>query len=116
MPSVQDILAQAGVFAVQGAQHLDLNEVARAMISKVDVDTAYGPSISIDDPFEPGPPNPYLQRLKPRVVLHLRGGEAQPVVIAPYGEPGPTQWPLIRSALIVSGFAVGGLALWKLLR
>lgn len=92
------------------------SEIAREMISRIDVDTAYGPSITLDDPFAPGPPNPYLQKLKPRVKLHMRGEGIEPVKIAPYGDPGPTKWPLIQTSLYVGAFVIAGGLLYKLLR
>ena len=89
---------------------MDWSELARGYISRVEVDTAYGPSFVFDDPFEPGPPNPYLEKLKPRVKLWIAG---HPTVIEPYGAPGPTKWPLIRAAVIASGIlAATGAGLW----
>lgn len=95
---------------------VDLSEIARAAISRVEVDTAYGPSIKLDDPFAPGPPNPYMQRLQPRIRLYWRGEGVEPLKIAPYGDPGPTKWPLVQAALVGAGFIVVGGMLWRLLR
>lgn len=83
--------------------------LARA-ITRVEVHTAYGPPIVLDDPFAPGPPNPYLQALKPEVVLYV--GDT-PVTAAPYGEPGPTKWPQVRTAAWIGAFAgLAGLVYW----
>lgn len=93
-----------------------MNALARQMISRVEVDTAYGPPIKLDDPFAPGPPNPYLQQLRPRVRLHLRDQSLKPITIQPYGAPGPTKWPMIQAALVVGGFVLAGGVLYRLLK
>jgi len=80
------------------------------MITRVDVDTAYGPSIIINDPFAPGPPNPYLQALKPKVTLHI--GD-QKVDFQPYGAPGPTKWPVIATGAAVAGVLIGVFGVYK---
>ena len=81
-------------------------QLARTAIEKVEVDTAYGPQIAIADPFAPGPPNPYLQKLKPRIRIYASGSPT-PVVMEPYGAPGPSAWPLIRDSLIVGSVVLG---------
>lgn len=84
------------------------------LITRVEVHTAYGPSIELDDPFEPGPPNPYLQKLKPRIVFYV--GD-YPIAMQPYGAPGPTKWPEIEGALKIGGaLAAAALVWWFFLR
>lgn len=91
----------------------DPTPLARALVQRIEVHTAYGPSFEFKDPFKPGPPNPYLQRLKPQIKMTTPGG---PVTIQPYGPPGETKWPLV-SAVATTGAVVGGLAtLYLILR
>ncbi len=93
---------------------VDAMPIAESLIKRVTVETAYGPSFDFEDPFAPGPPNPYLEKLKPKITLFTPAG--QPVVIAPYGNPPPTKWPMLRDALVVGGvLGVVGIA-WLALR
>ena len=90
------------------AAEADPIPMARELIKRVEVTTAYGPSIELDDPFAPGPPNPYLEKLQPQVKLFTPAGK--PIVIAPYGTPPTTRWPMVKAAA-VGGVIVGGLGL-----
>jgi hypothetical protein len=92
----------------------DFNSVAQRVVSRIDIESAWGPKISVDDPFEPGPPDRRLQALQPRVTLHMRHG-GDPVVIAPYGDPPPTKWPLVRDSLTAGALVVGAGALYWLI-
>ena len=94
---------------------VDLTPIARQMITRFEVDTAYGPPIELDDPFAPGPPNPYLEKLKPRVKL-FTSTDAPPITIAPYGEPPPTKWPLLRDSLVLSGIVGSAILVWFVAR
>lgn len=82
-------------------------------ITGIRIESAWLPSIVITEPFAATPgaaaPNPVLSILKPRVTLEVRGGSMKPVVTAPYGDPGVTRWPLLRTGLLVAG--VGALLL-----
>lgn len=98
IPGAKDVAKT--VSALPGSQA----EAFAKMISRIDVETAYGPPIIINDPFKPGPPNPYLSALKPRVTLTIAD---QKVDIAPYGAPGPTKWPIIATGAAVAGVLVG---------
>lgn len=76
-------------------------------IQSITVETAYGPPIVIDNPLQPSPPSSLLQALKPKVTIQLKN--QSPTVITPYGDPGPTKWPMVKlGAYIVGGFLVAG--------
>jgi hypothetical protein len=82
-------------------------------ITGIRIESAWLPPVYIRDPFAaaPGPvaPNPVLSALKPRVTLEVRGGSMKPIVTAPYGDPGVSRWPVLRTGLVVVG--IGGLLL-----
>lgn len=92
--------------------------IARSAIQRIDIKTSYGPPITIDKPFEPGPPNPYLEKLKPEITLTFSNGQKTRMV--PYGKPGPSQWPKIQAYAKWAGVAtsalVGALILFVLAR
>lgn len=79
-------------------------------VTGIKVETAWLPPIEIRDPFKPSPgpaqPNALLSVLKPRVTLEIQGGALPPAKVAPYGEPGPTRWPQLRTGLQFGGVAL----------
>jgi hypothetical protein len=77
----------------------------RDLIDGVRIDSAYLPAVVLSDPFAPGPPNPIMAVLRPQVTIYPAGAFS-PVVVAPYGEPGPSRWPMVRAGLIVGGVAL----------
>lgn len=80
-------------------------------IKGITVQTAYLPDIVINDPFAKGPPvpNPILQALKPKITVSLDiAGMQKDVAMTPYGEPGATKWPVIKTGLLV--LAIGFLS------
>lgn len=83
-------------------------DLLRQLVTGVTVETAYLPTIELQDPFKPGPPNPLLQLLRPRVTLQVAG---KPVRYAPYGEPGATRWPMVQTGLILGAGALALLLL-----
>lgn len=85
------------------------------LVKKATIESEYLPTIQLNDPFRPGPPNPLLQALKPRITLEV-AGSSRPIVIAPYGNPGPSKWPLIRAGLVASGLVLLGLGVRALMR
>lgn len=92
-----------GAFTVPGTNitlPIDIQDV----ISKITIESAYGPRMTIDKPFAPSPPNVLLSRLRPRITIEVKG-VAQPIVSAPYGEPPETIWP----QLVAGGAVVGGI-------
>lgn len=97
IPGAQE--AAKNIAAMPGSQA----EALAKMITRIDVETAYGPPIVLNDPFAPGPPNPYLKALKPRVTIQVAGQQIQ---MKPYGDPGVTKWPLVATGAALVG-AVG---------
>lgn len=78
-------------------------------IKGIKIETAFLPTINIPDPFKPGPPNPLLQFLKPKITLDIaQFGEQE---IKPYGDPGQSMWPVIRNValIFVAGFLLNKL-------
>jgi len=77
-----------------------------SLVSSIKVRSAYGPDFDLSDPFAPGPPSPFLQALKPEIQIGIKG--SSPIVIAPYGHPPPTRWPLVVVVLTLgAGVSVG---------
>jgi len=74
-------------------------------VSLVRVETSFFPTVELERPFEPGPPNVFLHALQPKVTLEFSGGLWRPVVMAPYGEPSSGDGLLLASGLLAAGFA-----------
>lgn len=74
-------------------------------LQSVSIETAYGPLILIKDPLKPAPPNPLMQKLKPKVTLNIKG--QAPVVLEPYGDPGVSKWPMVK----LIGMAAAGVVI-----
>lgn len=81
--------------------NIDPTALLRETVQHIDVQTAYGPDISVDDPFKPAEGrNPLMLLLKPKVTFWIAG---QPVTMAPWGEPPPTKWGTIQVGLLAVG-------------
>lgn len=80
-----------------------------SLIKAVHVRSEYGPDVDLVDPFGPAAPNPYMQKLKPMIVIDTDAG---PITIAPYGQPGPSSWSAVLSGLGGVSAVVLGLALY----
>lgn len=79
-------------------------------VSGIKIESAFLPPIDLPDPFKPGPPNPLLQWLKPRITLDTSLGTK---VLTPYGDPGPSRWPQVKMAMLVLGV---GFLVYKMIR
>ena len=79
-------------------------------VSGIKIESAFLPPIDLPEPFKPGPPNPLLQLLKPKITLQTSLGEK---VLTPYGDPGPSKWPMVKMALL---YAFVGFVIYKTLR
>lgn len=77
-------------------------------VKGVTVETAYLPTIRLNQPFAPGPPNALLSALKPKISIDI--GEGAPIVMTPYGDPGTTKWPVVALIFVGGAFALGYLA------
>lgn len=83
-------------------------------ITQIQIESSLTPTIVLDKPFEPGPPNPFMSFLRPKVTL--RSNLTKDVVMEPYGKPND-YWPVIKIGLIATGSlltlgflsAIGGL-------
>lgn len=66
------------------------------------------PNVDIEDPFNPGPPDPVLTALQPQITLDVTTGD--PIIIAPYGAPSGAHVGLFATLGIGASLAVLGLA------
>lgn len=85
-------------------------DLVKGLVRKVKIETVWGPPIDVDVDTLTAPSSggfDFGKLLKPKVSLQLSTGQ-NPIVIAPYGEPGPNHWPWVAFGLSV----VGGLALY----
>ena len=89
-----------------------IDTVLDQLVSRMDIRTTLGPTITIDEPFKVGPPSPASTAagrvLKPSISI-LPRGQAKPIVFAPYGDPGITKWPVI----VFGGGALLGWLTWR---
>lgn len=92
--------------------------VLDSLVTGIAVETAWLPTIVVRDPFSgvvsPGASSWVLEWLRPRVSIELAGVPAG--AVAPWGDPGPTRWPLVQTALIVAAGTVALLTLALLVR
>ncbi len=89
----------------------DLN----SLIKEIRIDTAYAPPLIVNDPFKPGVSNWWLDKLKPKITIVPRSPYLHPMVSAPWGDPGKTKWPEIRTVVEVLGVAAVATIAVKLL-
>ena len=93
-----------------------MNPLLQTVLQQVDsirIDTAYGPPIVMDHPFEPGSqPSEIGLILKPKITISAAGNE---VTFTPYGEPGETKWPYVQAAAVF-GVAAFGILLVQFFR
>lgn len=80
-----------------------------SIVTYARVTSEYGPDFVINRPFSPSPPSEgdsattkFLRRAKPRIEIGIQGGE--PIVMTPYGKPGPSKWGNI---VLVGGIGLG---------
>lgn len=94
-----------------------------ALIQSVEFHSNYTPDISLNpngpsDPSTTSEAIALLQKLQPQFKLNFITGVADPLIIAPWGTPGPTQWPTLALGAQIAGVAalgLGGYALVSLL-
>jgi len=71
-------------------------------IKGIRIESAFLPEIYLPDPFAPNQePSAFLQALKPKITVELSSG-LKPATIAPYGQPGPSMWPQIKTSLLLA--------------
>ena len=86
-----------------------VEDLLSEQVKSIKIQTAYGPDIVIPRPFEPAPPPPpgaksAADYLRPRIEIQLGGGK--PITWAPYGDPRPSKWPLIKAGLVGVGMLI----------
>jgi hypothetical protein len=115
------------VATLEGYEGIDdavLGVLDRA-VKGVLVETAWGPPLYIPDPFRttakttgdggaadgaPGGFDP-VRFLKPKITLRVHEGWGRDRVFAPYGDPGPSKFPLLVIGSLIF-FGLGGSALF----
>jgi hypothetical protein len=78
-----------------------------SLVQSITIESAWFPTIQIDDPFAPGPPSPILQFVKPRITITPKAGS--PIVSAPWGEPTENNWEYLKWVLVAGG---GVMTVW----
>lgn len=99
-----------------------INDLLDQAVARIDVRTAWGPLISIPEPFHkpgtapvatatPATATPVgfdvARFMQPEISVFLRGDEENPYVVQPYGDPGISKWPIVVAGL---GLTIGWLA------
>ena len=80
-------------------------------IKGIRIESAFLPDIYLPDPLKASvTPNPFLQALKPKITIESSLGNK---TLTPYGDPGPSMWPAIKTALLVGGI---GFLVWRALK
>ena len=72
-------------------------------IKVLQIESAFTPPIILEDPFAPGPPNPVMQMLKPKITLGYKSKYIKDTKLAPYGEPVPNHWPKVKVGAAIFG-------------
>ena len=125
-PSVAFEVAQYHALGGFGSLVTDMLDSA---VGAIRIESTYGPPVYIPDPFSPaaqaaaaGGPAPVVvpgqgfdvaRMLKPKVTFEMRSGD--PVVYAPYGDPGASHWGVVLAIglgiVLLAGY--GGVSLAK---
>jgi hypothetical protein len=91
----------------------------QSLVTGIHIRSNYGPDIDVADPFSPSPTTTtegrgsatLLSKLQPQVVFDTAGG---PIVLNPYGTPGPTRWEEVLTGATFFGSIAVGLSLYGL--
>lgn len=116
MANVLDIIGQ---IATQGAGTY-AQGLAQQSIKRLTIETSLGPTLVVDDPLAPSDVSSgdtlvdtMMRTIRPRITIDTTFG---PTTIMPWGEPGPTRWPLVRSGLVLGGGLLALFVLWRIVR
>ena len=117
LEDIQALMAEAKKYAPEAKSAIDTIKNPQTGIEWIKIQTAYGPDILIKEPLVPGAgePDPIVKLLKPKVTIKLRP-VAEPLYIAPEGEPGETKWPTVSAAAVFGGALLGIFVLRGILR
>lgn len=78
-----------------------VRDTLRAAVGRIEIETTALPKLVIDDPFgEGGASGGIAAYLKPRIAVYAPDGTDPIFTSIPYGEPGPTRWPLVGAGLV----------------
>lgn len=90
------------VAVYEGAYFGDVIDSTMAVLDRavkaIRVESAWGPRTRITDPFAPSPsnePSVVGSLLKPKITFEMRTGWGGDRSITPYGDPGPSKFPLL---------------------
>ena len=94
------------------------DNILRGTVSHIRIETAYGPTLDIPDPFgdqaaSGGVTSMGAKLMKPTITLNP--GTAQEYVLAPYGVSHGEGWPLVQALVLAAGLVVGGVVIRKLM-
>lgn len=86
------------------------------LIERVVIETRFLPPLVIDRPLDnqPGPPNPLLSFLKPKITITTPVRD--PIISQPYGDPVRNYWPEVKIGLIALGAIVAGMVAVRLVK
>lgn len=117
LDDIQALMADAKKWAPEAQSAINTIKDPKSGIEWIKIQTAYGPDIVIKEPLVPGAgePDPIVRLLKPKVTVKLRP-IAEPLALAPEGEPGETRWPLVSAGAIFGGALIGIFVLRGILR
>jgi hypothetical protein len=96
-------------------QQLDPIVLLDRLVPQLAVRTRYGPDLIFEHPFGPDaePGESPVAWLKPALDVSLYGGGRK--TVAPWGDPGETDWPTVKVLGILGGLTIVGLgAAWFL--
>lgn len=76
------------------------------IIKEIRISSAWGPDIVIDQPFSGAPSasggSALMGLLKPQITIVPAINGVGEQVVAPWGAPGPTKWPMVEAALVLA--------------
>lgn len=93
-------------------------EQLNSLVARIEVRSQWLPTLALNDPFSnsatpPGAASWFLKQLKPELIITPRNAAIGPITSAPYGTPGQTYWPQVKTALTIVGGAIVVRELWK---
>lgn len=91
-----------------------VSDILNSAVGRVEIRTAFGPTLSLDHPFAPSSPgddSAFTKLMQPVLSIYPTATAAtvdpNPLVYAPYGDPGESKWPFLVAGV---GLLVGWLA------
>lgn len=116
---MSDILDVIGQLATQSAGSI-AQGLAQQNLKRLTIETSLGPKVVVDNPLAPSDVSSgdtitdlIMKTMRPKITVETSFG---PTTIMPWGEPGPTRWPLVRSGMVVGGGLLALFVLWRIVR